>query len=479
LWRRRRGAPACPRHQLGELGAELRAGGQRLRHQLATQLGRQAAGQLQAHRGLALEVEARRQPDAVVAHRQPHALLAARQADLDAAPAPGRERVLERIAHQLGHQQAEGHRHLQRGGHRHHVGSQRDAAPRGADGVAQVAQQVAHVIAQRHGVQVARLVELFVHQRHRVDTRRALVQRVASRPVRQGPPLQAEQALHHLQVVLDPVVDLAQQGLALGQRALDALLLDMPVRHVRTGGVEALHRARVVGVGHQEDLGHPRAAGGDVAQFEVARLAAQHGFEVGLQRGRGGAAGQLLAGAAQDVGLRPAEAQLLLPVDEAVAQVAVEVGDTPRQVVGHGAQKPLAALGVVARTRHLGLGPLALGGVTHQGQAQRLPILRQRGDGHVDVEHAAIGPVGQQRVVTDGCTRGRRTVVQPGRQQLGDWLAQQLVGRLTEHRLARRVDRGDGAIGPAGEDGIGSRIDDGLRAPGAVACGLLGRVAPA
>ena len=395
--------------------------------------------------------------------------------------------MFETVAHQLGHQQAVGHGGFERSFDGVDLRVQANAADLGACGVAQVAQQISRVGLQRHRRQRARLVQLFVHQRHRMHTLDALVQGRAGCTLGQGAALQAQQALHHLQVVLDAVIDLAQQRLTFFERQFDAALLSQPLGHVGAGGIEAQHPALRINVGHEYDFQRARLAVVQIFDLEALFMASQHLVDMAAHSWRRLQTGNLLPRAAEHGVAVKAEAKAMGAVDEAVAQVPVNVGDAHRQVVGDGAQESFALLSLVARQHHCGLRHFAVGDVADQRHAKRVPAARGFGDRNVDRELCAVlAPAaafdafdafdvfGAHR--PSGCLQGAGWP--EARHQLRRPLSDQRLGLIAEHRRAGPVGRLDQSVGAQRQDAVGRMVNDGRRALRCVRQRGLCRFAP-
>ena len=189
----------------------------RVRGQGPADLGRQRRDQLHAHRRLALRVGLGH-ADAVVGHGQGDAALAAGdQAHRDVAGAAVGEGVLVGVGDQLDRDQADRDGGVEVGGDR--VGL---AVERHVGVLAEQAGVAAHRIdigAEVDRGDVLLGVELVVELADRPDAARDVGE---LRPALAGGALrgQPHHRLHHLEVVLDAVVDLAQQHLLLADQLL-------------------------------------------------------------------------------------------------------------------------------------------------------------------------------------------------------------------------------------------------------------------
>ena len=164
-------------------------------------------------------------------------------------PGPPAEGVLEAVGHELVRDQPERHRLV----HRHHqaldLGPQ--VHPRRLPGVQpqQARPELAEVGAQVHALDLARGVELLVHQAQRPDPAADRAQLAPGLRAPGAALLQADEAGDRLQVVLDPVLQLPQQPPLVGhgrpQLAQDADALDRLGQQVGVGAQE-------VGVGPGE-----------------------------------------------------------------------------------------------------------------------------------------------------------------------------------------------------------------------------------
>ncbi len=133
--------------------------------------------------------------------------------------------MLEAVRDEFVEQQAQRHSEVQPGVDRRHLEHQGDAAAVGPIGAGQLVAQVAHVVVEADRAQGARLVQALVHQRHGAYPVGGLGQGALGATIPERARLQVEQADDQLQIVLDPVVQLLEQGALVVQRLAQRFLL--------------------------------------------------------------------------------------------------------------------------------------------------------------------------------------------------------------------------------------------------------------
>ena len=226
----------------GHVGSSLRSGGSEMAMEVPgpgpiasvpVQLFDEHGDQAVTERPDAGQAEICRQPDAVVRDDDGESAVLPAERDVDPPRAPRGECVLEGVRHQLGHDESARHRAVQIECRRHAVvgEGEHDVAPRVAMQFAQQIRQTPEVIAELHTTVVLALVQELVDQAHGAQAALARLERRPHLRWRMHG-LQAQQARHHLQIVLHPVMHLVQQDRLLPQCRFELRLRSMPGGHI-------------------------------------------------------------------------------------------------------------------------------------------------------------------------------------------------------------------------------------------------------
>src|SRR5829696_1982053 len=354
--------------------------------------------------------------DAVVADDEDAAVAALARLDLDRAAAPGREGVLEGVCQNLDGDEGERHRGVERNPHGVGLDDRPDAALLRPEGVGDLLRQAVEIFAQVDRGEVGRAVEQRVDAGHRADAPDRGLERVALIGPEVARP-EAQEALHDLQVVLHPMIDLAQQHLALlGERLLGRgeeagiEIAQRPRGREALGAHPPLHDVveQEHGKDHRERQGE---AGGRDDEQPAGRRRAPEGGEHVLRRHL--RRGEEAAGPACR---RPAQFRVCLPGDELVGgaragEDAVALVDDDGQdarIVGLLAEDRLDRRGSGARDQHIARAAVAdhrhveedrmireQAGGSRQPRPDRRPA--RRGDRFHVVRRRRVGRVGPDR----------------------------------------------------------------------------------